>query len=147
MILTILVLMFTFLFGIFSARDMTMKPAVQAGDIIIFYRLANNYTASDVAVLEYEGQQQIRRIVAIAGDTVDITEEGLFINGSYVTEQNTQSIHLYEDGITFPLTVPEGHVFVLGDNRSNTVDSRLYGTVPVKDLSGKVTTIVRQRDI
>lgn len=124
-----------------------MKPAVQAGDLVIFYRLADTYAASDVAVLEYEGQQQVRRVVAVAGDIVDITEEGLFINGSYVTEQNMQAIHLYEEGITFPVTVPEGHVFVLGDNRSNTVDSRIYGTVPIKDLSGKVTTIVRQRGI
>lgn len=146
-ILTALVLIFTFLFGISSVKDMTMKPAVQDGDLVLFYRLNTNYVASDLLVLEYEGQKQVRRVIAVAGDTVDITEEGLVINGSFMVDQSTQELLLYENGPAFPITVPEGHVFVLADNRDRAIDSRMYGTVPIRDTLGKVTTLVRQRNM
>lgn len=146
-ILTVLVLLFTFLFGFTTMQDISMQPAVQPSDIVIYYRLGKTCVASETVVLEYEGQQQVRRVVAIEGDTVDITEEGLFINGAYMAGQNTQEILLHTNGITFPVTVPEGHVFLLADHRSSGADSRVYGTVAIKDLQGKVITIIRHRDI
>jgi len=86
--------------------------------------------------------------VAVAGDTVDITEDGLLINGSLVQEQNIfgETLH-YEDGISLPITIEDGQVFVLGDRRGNSVDSRLYGPVNIKDTLGKVMTIIRRRNI
>lgn len=146
-ILTVLSLLFTFVFGVFTSKDLTMKPAVQDADIIIYYRLANDFKVSDLVVLEYEDRKQVRRIIAVEGDTVDITEEGLFINGNFSFDQNGQDTLLYTDGISFPLTVPEGHVFVLGDNRKDAVDSRLYGTVALKDVLGKVSTLIRHRGL
>lgn len=146
-ILTVLVLLFTFLFGFTTMPDTSMQPSIQAGDIVLFYRLGSTYVASDAVVLEYEGRQQVRRVVAIAGDTVDITEEGLFINGAFAAEQNRQEILLYTNGITFPVTVPQGHVFLLADSYNGGADSRVYGTVAIKDLQGKAITIIRHSDI
>lgn len=146
-ILAALALLFTFLFGITAAKDITMKPAVQDGDLVIFYRMKKDYVASDVLVLEYENIKQVRRVVAIAGDTVDITEEGLYINGYLIAEQSTQELYLYEGGATFPITLGDGQVFVLGDNRSGTIDSRMYGAINTQDTLGKVITIIRQRNI
>lgn len=146
-ILTALGLLFTFLFGIVSVRDMSMKPAVQDGDVAIFYRLKKEYVASDVLALKYEGQIQVRRVVAVAGDTVDITEGGLIINGSLIADSTRQELLLYEDGASFPLTVGEGQVFVLGDYRQGTIDSRMYGPVDTKDTLGKVIALIRQRNI
>lgn len=146
-ILTALVLIFTFLFGIFLSRDMSMKPAIQDGDIVVYYRLAKHFVSSDVVVVEYEGEKQVRRVLAIGGDTVDITDEGLFINGAYIASENQQEILLYEDGITFPVTLEQGELFLLADVRSGAIDSRLYGVVETKDVLGKVHTIIRQRNI
>ena len=146
-ILTVLMILFTFLFGLFGVKDMSMQPTVKEGDIVLFYRLQKDYVASDLVVLEYDGQKQLRRVLAVAGDTVDITGDGLFLNGSYIATENTQEILLYEEGIEFPITVPDGHVFVLGDHRRGTIDSRMYGTVPIQDLLGKASTIVRQRNL
>lgn len=145
-ILTLLSLLFIFIFGVMRADDIGMRPAVQGADIVIYYRLADDYKASDLVVLEYEGRKQVRRIIAVAGETVDITDEGLFINGNFTVDQNSQETLLYTDGVDFPLTVPDGHVFVLGDNRTDAVDSRMYGTVSIKDTLGKVSTLIRHRE-
>jgi signal peptidase I, bacterial type len=147
-IVAAVVLLFTFIFGVMRVTDIAMKPTVQDGDLVIFYRLDKEYVASDPVVLSYEGEKQIRRVVAVAGDTVDITEGGLVINGSLVQELDIREETLrFEDGISFPITIEEGQVFVLGDGRNDSVDSRLYGAVDINDTLGKVMTILRRRNI
>lgn len=148
LIMLAVLLLFAFMFGAVRYSDNSMEPAVKTGDIIFFYRLDQRYAAKDVVVVEYEGKKQVRRVVAVAGDTVDITLEGLFINGSLQQEAdiytNTQP---YLEGIEFPVTLAEGEVFLLGDNRTNATDSRIYGPVKVKDTLGKVMTVIRRRGI
>lgn len=141
-------LLFTFMFGIFRNEDASMAPALKAGDVVMFYRLDKEYVASDAIVLEYEGEKQVRRVVAVGGDSVDITEDGLIVNGARVQESEIFSETVrYEEGINFPLTVEEDQVFTLGDARQNAIDSRIYGVVNSKDTLGKVMTIVRRRGI
>lgn len=141
-------LIFTFMFGIIRYNSNNMSPAMLEGDLIIFYRLDKEYKASDPVVVRYNGEYQVQRVIAVAGDTVDITDEGLMINGAY---QNETRIYTetwrYTEGIDFPLTVPEGEIFVLSDNRTNAVDSRLYGTVRIKDTCGSVISVLRRRNI
>jgi signal peptidase I len=88
------------------------------------------------------------RVVAVAGDTVDITKDGLKINGA---EQISQDIYFdttqFKSGVDFPLTVKEGQVFILGDNRPKASDSRIYGCIDLKDIRGKVIAIIRNRGI
>lgn len=147
-ILALLVLLFTFIFGVFQNVDASMVPGMQEGDLILFYRLDRSYVASDTVVVEYEGKKQVRRVAAVAGDTVDITEEGLLVNGSLQEERK-----IYEDtkrfaqGIEFPVTLKEGEVFLLGDGREHATDSRIYGPVLAKETLGKVMTVIRRRDI
>lgn len=53
-----------------------MYPNIKDGDLVVYYRLDKNYTARDLTVLDYQGSRQVRRVIAVAGDTVDITEDG-----------------------------------------------------------------------
>ena len=145
----IALLVFTFLFGFLRHQEPSMDPAVRDGDLVIFYRYTQSgYMPRDPVVLELDGRRVVRRVVAVAGDTVDITENGLVINGAPQQELEIyERTERYEEGMDFPLTVPEGAVFVLGDSRTGAADSRLYGCVRIEDTLGKVMAVIRRRGI
>ena len=141
-------LFFTFIYGFHRNTDPDMFPMLKDGDLIMFYRLEKNYAIGDLLLLDFRGESQVRRVVAKAGDTVDIIEEGLVINGALQQEPDIyQQTRRYEDGISFPLTVGQGQVFVLGDARENATDSRVYGPVNIKNTFGTVITAIRRRNL
>lgn len=144
----VFVLLFTFVFGVLRTSNNTMSPAIKNGDVVLYYRLDKNYVANDVVIIEYEGETQLRRVVAVAGDSVDITEEGLIINGSpqYEPSITTETLP-YVDGIEFPITLKEDEVFLLADDREDSQDSRVYGPVNVGSIQGKAISIFRRRGI
>ena len=144
----VFVIIFTFVYGLHQNIDMDAAPMVKSGDLVMFYRLDKEYSIGDLVVLDFQGERQVRRVVAKAGDTVDITEDGLVVNGSLQQESNIfESTWQYENGPTFPLTVGKNQVFVLGDARENATDSRVYGPVDKDDTLGSVITIIRRRNL
>lgn len=147
-IVVIFVLIFTGVYGLHRSADAAMNPAIRDGDLVMYYRWDKNYVAGDVLLLEVEGEKRILRVVATAGDMVDITEDGLMINGALQQESDIyEKTERYETGVTFPLTVGEGQVFVLCDARENATDSRIYGAVDANDTLGKVIALLRRRSI
>ena len=147
-IILVVFLIFTFLYGIVRVNDVSMKPAIKDGDMVLYYRLDKRFISGDVAVFEDDGRTTCGRVVAVAGDTVDITKNELKINGA---EQISQDIYFdttqFKDGVDFPVTVGSGQVFILGDNRPQASDSRIYGCIDIKDVKGKVIAIIRSRGI
>jgi len=139
-IVLIFVVLTTFVFGVVRYDEPSMSPAIKDGDLVFFNRhSAGGYQARDAIVLKHGGQTQVRRVVAIAGDHVDITENGLVINGALQQEPEIyQKTERYREGGEFPLIVPEGQVFVLGDSRSGATDSRIYGCVETEETPGCV---------
>ena len=144
----IIALTFTFFYGFHRNTDPGMFPMVKDGDLVLFYRLDKNYDIGELLLLDFEGARQIRRVVAKEGDNVDITEDGLVVNGSL-----QQELAIYEEtwdyieGTEFPITVGPNEVFVLGDARQNAADSRIYGCVKLKNTLGKVITTIRRRNL
>ena len=123
----LLIITFVFIFGISRCNDNSMSPAFKDGDLAFYYRLQKEYNIADVVVVEKDNELQIRRIIAKGGDQIEITEEGLKINGYLQQEINIYEETLpYVEGIAFPIEVPENEYFVLGDSRSNAKDSRIY---------------------
>ena len=144
--LILLLIMFLFVFGIYRCDDNMMAPAFKDGDLAVYYRLQNVYQSSDIVVVEKNREMQIRRIVAVSGDSVEITADGLKVNGYLQQESGIYMETLpYTEGISFPLTVGEDEYFVLGDNRTNAKDSRIYGTVSKEEIKGAVITLLRHR--
>lgn len=148
LVLGFVAVVFLFLFGISQASDESMSPAVREGDLVVYYRLQKDYSAGDVVVVNDNGTEEVRRVVAVAGDTVDFTKDGLVINGYHQTEDRIYSeTEPFTQGITYPVTVPEGQVFVMGDNRPESKDSRIYGTVDIETgTEGEAMTVIRRRN-
>ena len=141
-------LLLSFLFGLHYNADADMFPAIKDGDLVMYNRWSKDYSAGDLAVLSFEGQTQVRRVVAVAGDTVDITKDGLMINGALTQEREIfEDTQRYEGGINFPITLQEDEIFVLGDARGGATDSRIYGSVQVDDTRGTVMTLFRRRGL
>ncbi len=144
----LLIITFVFIFGISRCNDNSMSPAFKDGDLAFYYRLQKEYNIADVVVVEKDNELQIRRIIAKGGDQIEITEEGLKINGYLQQEINIYEETLpYVEGIAFPIEVPENEYFVLGDSRSNAKDSRIYGTVKKEEVKGGVMTLIRRRGL
>lgn len=139
---------YVFVFGLYRNTGDAMFPSVKDGDVALYYRLDNHYQPADAVVLTIDGETQIRRIIAAEGDVVDITAEGLKINGYLQSETGIYTETLpYKEGITFPITLGKDEYFVLGDARTGAKDSRIYGAVKKSDIKGSVITLLRRRGI
>ena len=109
--------------------------APRAGDIIVFKSPT-------------DGRDFIKRCVAVAGDTVEMRGKVLYVNG---TQRNEPYAQHTDRGMLLPnqaprdymgpIVVPAGHVFMLGDNRDNSHDSRFWGALPVANVRGKAMFI------
>lgn len=142
------VLIFTFIFGAFRYSDTSMTPAIKDGDMAISYRWDKRYKTNDLVVFWYEEKTMVGRVIGTAGEEVDIPASGITIDGHRISEPGiTQETTQVKDGTTFPLKVPEGQVFVLGDNRTKAVDSRLLGCIDIDKTEGKVIGLFRHRGL
>lgn len=145
-ILLAFVLVFSFIFGAYRYNDLSMTPAVKDGDLVITYRWDKRFLNNDLCVFWYNDDLIISRVIAREGDEVDIRANGLYVNGNKIVEdaikmETTQ----VKDAVQFPLTVPKGFVFALGDNRDEAVDSRIIGCIDVNKTEGKVIGLFRHR--
>ena len=139
---------FRFITGVSRIDDIGMTPSINPGDLLVYYRLDKEYAASDVVIFDYKGEKRAARVVAVAGETVDIDDKGLVVNGSRQYEPKVYDDTLaVRDGVDFPLTVKEGRIFIMGDNRRKAADSRLFGAIDIDDTYGKVISVIRRRDI
>ena len=138
---------FTQVFLVTQNKGLGMFPAMKDGDLIIAYRLQQDYAKNDVVVYEINGEQKVGRIIARETDVVTLDESGtLRVNGTVQTGEIMYPTYMKE-GLKYPYLVPEGHVFIMGDYRTNTVDSRDYGPISMENLKAKVITILRRRGL
>jgi signal peptidase I len=138
-------------FHLSMVKGASMQPTLEE-DEWLFINKTIRYIGSPgrgdvVVVKEPEGSDTahpylVKRVVAIAGDEVRIQQGTLYINGSITAENYTDS--LIEDGRLGPYTVPEGSLFVMGDNRHRhaSYDSRSFGAVSVDKVEGRAELIV-----
>lgn len=156
----------TFVVQAFKIPSGSMEPTLEIGDHILvnkfIYGIKIPFTSirlftlekpkrGDVVVFIYpldHSKDFIKRVVAIEGDTVQIINKKLIINGAEVPDPHA----VYKDDTVFPaevqkrdnfgpIKVPQGCLFVLGDNRDRSLDSRFWGFVPIEDLRGKAFII------
>ena len=145
--------MFWVLFGVVfmlaRVQGNEMFPAVKDGDLVLAYRLQQTNAKNDVVVYQADGVTHVGRVLALAGDVVNITDDGtLLVNG---TTQSGEILYptypASAAGLSYPYTVPEGSVFILADYRTNAADSRNFGAIPTKDIKGTVLALLRRRGL
>ena len=146
--MALMIISFLFFFRFVRVSDISMFPGMGEGDLVIACYIDRNYSPNDLVVYKYKGKYQVRRVVAIDGDTVDISGEGLLINGHLHNEPKIIGKTMaYKEGIRFPVTLNEGEVFLLADSRENTSDSRLYGAVKENKTLGRVEFVLRHNNL
>ena len=141
--------LFGVVFGVMSAPNNDMYPRFDSGDLLLYYRLDRDVKAQDTIVLDKNDTTYVGRVVAVGGDTVDITDdERLIVNDNAVVETNIfYPTPRYEGFMNYPVTVPEGECFVLVDSRESGEDSRYYGTVSMDEIEGTVITVLRRSNL
>lgn len=133
-IAVLIILVFRFVIGFSKISGYSMYPTLDNGDIVMYSRLDKSIHIGDIIALQLpSGEKYVKRVVALGGDTVDIIDGVFYRNGEQMDDMNT----LEEDGgLIYPLTVPSGDIFTLGDNRPESIDSRFYGTVNLRQVQG-----------
>ena len=144
-VLTVVVL-FTFFVRLIGVDGHSMVPTLQHGDrmLVLNSMFYNNYEYGDIVVLTKEGffgAPIVKRVIAVGGQTVDIdfTSGSVYVDGKLLKEDYINELTFTSEGMKFPLTVPEGSIFVMGDNRNHSDDSRndKLGTVDTRSVIGK----------
>jgi len=125
----------------FSIPSESMVPTLQAGDRVMVakfaHRLADPERGDLIAFEAPEGEINVKRVVGLPGDTVAVRDGVLFVNDEPRRESYVD-YRLTDSSFFGPVTVPEDHLFVMGDNRSNSLDSRALGAIPEKSVLGRV---------
>lgn len=130
-----------FLFTPYEVSGVSMSPTLADGDRVMVTK-EEQVEFGDIVVftspVNYE-EDYIKRVIGVSGDTIDIKEGTVYVNGEQLQDGEgfgtTDTLREMEEVST---VVPEGHIFVLGDNRENSMDSRIFGAVPNKLLKGKL---------
>jgi len=118
------------------------------GDIIIFLKgeTVDGFTGRventiDDIFMKLHGEVRrnrlVKRVIGLPGDEININGNKVYRNDELLVETYIEG-NTYQNIISFPLTVPEGKVFVLGDNRENSNDSRAFGLVDFESIEGKI---------
>ncbi|HZY57491.1 MAG TPA: signal peptidase I [Rubrobacteraceae bacterium] len=152
--LIILLVTFALVFGFvrpfvveaFYIPSESMTPTLEVGDRVFVnkfvYRFAEPERGDIVVFKNVEGGQEelIKRVVGVPGDEVTIRNGVLFVNEERWEEPyiNSQSLDSSSFG---SMTVPEGKVFVMGDNRANSRDSRFFGPIPIENVEGEAFVV------
>ena len=138
---------FTQVFLITQNKGQGMFPAIKDGDLIIGYRVQQEYAKNDVVVYTMDGEQRIGRIIGKQTDVVNINEAGsLLVNGTTQSGEILYPTYPKEE-LEYPYSVPKGCVFIVGDYRTNTEDSRDYGPISTDNVECKIITILRRRGL
>ena len=148
----VVVAIFTFVIRMMGVDGHSMLNTLQHGDrlLVVNSMLYHDYKYGDIVILRKNGvfddDPIVKRVIAVEGQTVDIDfAEGIvYVDGEALEEDYIREPTYTAEGTEFPLTVPEGSIFVMGDNRNGSSDSRDYrlGTGDTRYVIGKAAFLI-----
>lgn len=144
-IILFVVIIRSFIITPIQVDGMSMYSTLSDNEILILKKFDKNYKRFDIIVFDYDGKKLIKRIVGLPGETLEYKNNKLYINGKYIKEKfldsysKTYDFKLENIGYT---KIPDNTYFVMGDNRTNSTDSRIIGTVSKNKINGKTNFVI-----
>jgi len=144
------VLVRTFVFQPFVIPSESMLPTILVGDHVVAEKvlpaLGRDYRYGDIVVFRDPDDRRItfiKRIIAVGGQTVDLRGGDVYADGIRLAEPyvHGQPTDAFPDGVSFPLKVPAGSVWLMGDNRGDSGDARAFGPVSTKEVTGRAVLV------
>lgn len=124
----------------------SMVPTLKDGEIMLLNKIDYRFhdiKRFDIVVVKTEDEKIIKRVIGLPGETLKYENDTLYIDGQEVkekyTRKETKDFNITDLGYT---TIPQDSYFVMGDNRSNSKDSRIIGPVNRKQITGKAKLVI-----
>lgn len=121
----------------------SMTPTLKDGQLLVMQKVTKNYKPGDIVVATIKrfdnGKEEdiIKRVIAVGGQTIEIHDGHVYVDDVMLEEDYIKEDMINGEVIS-KMTVPEGEIFVMGDNRNNSLDSRIQGTIKLEDIQGKI---------
>ena len=134
-------LLFRLVIGVARVSGNSMDPTFHNGQTVWYNRLEHSYQPGDIIFFRLpDGELLIKRVIAVGGDTVDLKNGEVLVNGKALNESAYAhgSTETEEGEVTYPYQVPEGSYFVMGDNREHSVDSRSFKAIVGAAIKGRL---------
>ena len=155
--IAIILLLFTFVLRMSVVVGGSMKNTLQDGDRLLVSDLFYTPERNDIVVVQapydlcypnglvgvQKGEPIVKRVIAVAGDTVEVRRTGIYVNGELANGSEGIYEALIEPNLPVYLpemgefVIPEGQVYIMGDHRTNSFDSRYFGTIDARFIIGR----------
>ena len=131
----------TFIFTPVVVNGPSMMNTLHNGDVMILDKIGmklGGIKRFDIVVIQTGKTKIIKRVIGLSGETISYKNNKLYINGKEVSDNHSNEItYDFEE-----VKIPDGEYYVLGDNRTDSVDSRILGTIPKNEILGHATFII-----
>ncbi len=137
------------IYGFIRIDTNVMSPTTKGGDLALIFHLNSDYSIGDVVSYKCEKRTCIGRVVAKAGDTIDINEEGKITINGHLEDLTTYGDYSFPENstVSYPYKVADDLFFILGDNRNEWDDSRTFGAINKNEITGQIIGIFRTHAI
>ncbi len=140
-IIIVVIIIRTFIFTPVVVNGPSMMNTLHNGDVMILDKIGmklGGIKRFDIVVIQTGKTKIIKRVIGMPGETISYHDNKLYINGKEVSDNHSNEItYDFEE-----VKIPDGEYYVLGDNRTDSVDSRILGTIPKNEILGHATFII-----
>mgnify|MGYP000898116516 CR=1 FL=1 len=140
-IIIVVIIIRIFIFTPVVVNGPSMMNTLHNGDVMILDKIGmklGGIKRFDIVVIQTGKTKIIKRVIGMPGETISYHDNKLYINGKEVSDNHSNEItYDFEE-----VKIPDGEYYVLGDNRTDSVDSRILGTIPKNEILGHATFII-----